>query len=432
MEYRIITEKDKRGLLLAFRVFVRAMNGERIPTTAGNNMLQKALNEGLSFDEILNKENWGRAQSVSQYLNAKDYIDTLCERRVEVKRLTEEPEWYEIHAGWRIVAEAVHDFYAEVANKGGKWNIPSALKSLAKAVKAHSLQALMSEKLILAVKGEGEEKTFFDYISAILADFNTLPIDDAPTREQEYRNNEEVITTVSADEAPDEEETEDEPRYPYLEEDEFMDPYAGVENPDAVDNPEEQEQPGEGTGIVPVLRSFRLEEEEPERPEDEDNPDDDPVPDYNAGFETAFIVSETPRDIKRSSLKLALMNYTPRELAGLIDTVEGGRSLSLSELIDVFTDGKFEPGKESPEARNIHMSLIGDMTMSFIACVQSQGIEMNEELAEKHDILKESWDLRDPNVRKLHKLKLLIYTEGKDDPDLLACVKDIEEFYSID
>lgn len=178
---RIITDNDKRGLTKALRVFVRNTGGERIPAREAAALVDEALAEGLTVDEILNRRNWIRAAGLMSGMGASDYIETLCDRRVTVTALKDEPGWQEPANGWRTVAEAAHDYYKEVTGKGGKWNVPSALRSLAKAVGAHSLQAVLSEALIAAVAGDGEPVSYFDYVSALARDPGALPVVDDPT-----------------------------------------------------------------------------------------------------------------------------------------------------------------------------------------------------------------------------------------------------------
>ena len=387
---RIITEKDKQGLLHAFRVFIRAMSGERILQKAGDTMLDKALSGGISFDELLNKENWGRASEVVSGLTAKDYIDVLVERRIEVRPFTEEPGWDEPAGGFIVIAEAAHDFFLNVTGRGGKWNIPSALTNLAKTIQQYSLQALLSEALISQVEGKLPECTWFVYIEYILKDYKTLTIDTGLTEAQEQRK---------------------------------------ALDKDAVD------------AAVEVETTIETQEAAPsadEGPEEEVMPEDEPYPEVHdpneeeslSGIETTFLMQYSPFDLKRNSLKLVLENYSLVEIQSIARTIEGGENLPLSEIIDHLTKGQFDPALEGPEGRNIHQNIAADLLPSFIDCVRIQGEEMDEELASHYDILKDSWDLRTPEVRKLHKLRQLIVSYGKDDPDLIAAIGDIESLYS--
>lgn len=375
---RNITPKDKRGLLVALRVFVRAMNGERIPGNAGEALVSKALAEGLTIDEILNRGNWARALSQVPELSAAEYIDALCERRIDVLELKDEPGWHDAESGWRTVAEAAHDFYMEVTGKGGKWNIPSALTNLAKAVDAHSLQAILSEELIFAVTSTEDPATYFDYVHAIAKDFNTLPVDDSLTEEQQRRRDQ--IESILNDH---EEETTEE------------------------DTDPENEEPGH-------------------------SPEDDPFPEYSDMFNTSLLTPD-PTDHKRRSIQSFIAGCSMTEISGLAKTMENGESLSLSEFIENLTRGRFDTNLETPEIRKIHLSLNGDLMDSFTECLQMQGFNpesfMKREDMRDLDLLKDSWDFRDPSVRKLHKLKKLILDYASEDEDLQDALEDLEEFY---
>ena len=408
---RTITTKDKRGLLIAFRVFLRAMSGERLSQQAGDAILDKALDSGLSFDEILNKENWRRALAIIPTgLTAKDYIDILCEHRIDVREIKDEPMWHDVNNGFAIVAEAAHDFFMEVCGRGGKWNIPSALTNLAKAIKEHSLQAILSEKLITEVTEPDSEMTYFGYISAIIRDFNSLQIEDAPTEAQAARRQEEEDILHNAV-SPGKEESEGE----------------------AARREEENESPEQTPGPeeTPAGGQEQEEEEEEIQPEDDPFPEPEEDDDFNnLQFETLITTQNTPRDMKKDSLRLVLENYTPTELLGLVATIEGGESMYVSDLIDYLTDGRFDPAKESADTRKVHQNISADLMPMFIDCVRSQNIDMDDSLAANYDILKDSWDLRTPQVRKLHKLKKLILTYGLEDGDLMESIQDIEKLYS--
>ena len=393
---RIITENDRKALVAAFRVFIRALNGERFNRAEGADLIDKAVSSGISVDVLLNKENWGRAVAVAGDIGAKEYVDILCGNRIDARELTEEPLWHEVSNGFGVIAEAAHDFFMEITGKGGKWNIPSALTNLAKAVRAHGLQAILSEALIKAVteKTGDPEMTYFYYINEIVRDFDTLPVDSSPTQMQLDRQTEqdEYIESITR---------------------EIDDASTGTDGDR--DEPAPEDGPAE-------------EDEDEGIPGEPDEDEPFPEPEEN-GFETMFIVQNNPRDFKKEALRNALGNYTPTELMGIVATVEDGESKSISELIDDFADGRFDPSLETNDARSIHMSICGDLLPTFVNCVRTQGIDMDEETAGQYDILHDSWDLRSPETRKLHKLTKLIYSAAHDDPDLLSAIPDIERLY---
>ena len=396
---RIITPKDKRGLLIAFRVFLRAMSGERLSQQAGEPILEKALGAGLTFDAILNKENWGRALALEPLMSAADYIDILIERRVDVREIKDEPLWNDTASGFSIIAEAAHDFYQEVTGKGGRWNIPSALTNLSRAIKDHSLQAVLSEGLIHRVE-EGREDTmnYFAFIQALAKDFSLIREDEVLTAEQAFRSNED---------------------------DEMLDAASGEEEEPVH---EETEQVHEVSVQDDSLESDAA---EPVPPEDEPYPEEffATENDANDVFDTVFITKDNPEDTKRNCLRIVLENYTPVELSGLLKTIEGAENIPISEIINHLVRGRFDISKEDAETRSLHQNISADLMPWFIECVRYQGIEMDEQIASGFDILHDDWDLRAAEVRKLHKIKRLIIAHGDEDPDLLAAMADIERLY---
>ena len=369
---RTFTDKDKRGLLVALRVFLRNMNGERISQPAGAPLIQKALDAGIDADILLNKGNWERAKQLEPDLQFKQYIDILTENRIEILSLKDEPDWHLTDNGFAVVAEAAHDFFMEVYGNGGKWNIPSAHVNLAKAIQAYTLQALLSEKLIQAVseKDNSEALTYFKYILIITKDFNSLPIETEP-----------------------------------------------AERPKRPKNAKQEQPENENDTYEP---------EEPEMPEEEPYPEETD----QGGFETVVIMQKNPNETKELCLRTVLMNYTPTELLGLVKTIDKGLSLTLQEIVSALANGKFDVRMEDAETRNIHQSINADLTQAFIDCVIMQGQTMDQEVASNYDILHDTWDLRSSEVRKRHKLLKLIFSEGKDDPDLMSAVEDIEKLYA--
>lgn len=377
---RTFTDKDKRGILVALRVFLRSLNGERVSQQAGIPLIEKALAAGVTLDILLNRANWQRALEVAPELQLKDYIELLCSGGIQARTLKDEPDWHVPEDGFAVIAEAAHDFFMEVSGNGGKWNIPSALVNLAKAIRTHSLQAVLSEKLINEVKEKDEDVTYFNYILAIVKDFNTLEIDDetpefkpipAPTQEESTDDGKEADDgKISEEQNPGNEEEEIAEEVPY---------------------PEEGEQ---------------------------------------SGFETVVIMQRNPNEIKEATLKSVLLNYSAAELLGILKTMDGGLSLTLRDVITKLAEGKFDVRMEDAETRRIHQQINSDLMLPFIDCVNTQGQPMDQELASSYDILHDTWDLRSFNVRKRHKLLKLIFSEGMDDPDLLAAAEDIEKLYS--
>lgn len=425
---RIFTHKDKRATLVALRTFMRPLTGERIPGKEGSEMVDFALLSGLTLDEIFNPANFSRALNASPGLTAADYIELMVNRSFEVRSLKDDEGWNETACGFLIVAETAQAFYKEITANGGKWNTPTALNNLAKCIRHHSLQAILSEGLINIVSermqdkaeavaenpdaepNDGEQNSqkgflnFYNYILTIDEDVNTIPVDDSLTEEQQVRlrESEDLINAIY--EEPLHADDNDDPEGMTDTVDENDDPYDGH-----TEMAPEEENNDDG-----LEQGFEINREAEEE----------------GGFTAAFISQNNPRDTKRNCIWASLGNYTYAELGGFLDTMENGAELSMQEIIENLTDGKFDVYKESPETARIHMSIVGDLLPSFIECVRTQGIIMDENLAAKYDILHDSWDLRDPAIRKLHKLKLLIYKQGDDDPDLIGAIHDIENLYT--
>ena len=389
---RIFTEKDILGLLVALRAFLKPLSGERISRQAGIPLIQKALDGGVTLDELFNKGNWDRAKAIDPGLDAQRYADLLIERAFEVKELKAETDWHSPDNGFAAVSEAVHDFFMEVSGKGGKWNIPSAHVNLAKAISTYSLQAILSEELVSRVVGQEEEMTYFNYILTIVKDFNSLQVNCDLSESQE-----------KARAALDNGKTQ--------------------ETSGSREEKEETTDPDE----VPEDTPFPSEEETDSPAEEEEYQDNEPDA---SGFESTVLLFPLPNKTKKDSLKTILGNYTPKELVGLVKTIDDGMNLSTDEVIDRLVKGKFDRNMEDVETRRIHQQINNDLIRPFVDCVHGQGREMDEDMATEYDLLYESWDLRNPNVRKMHKLLDLIYTYGKEDPDLLEASSDIEEFYS--
>ena len=421
---RIFTEKDKKALVVAFKRFGTAMSGMRLKDAEWESMLTQALAEGLTVDQLLNKENWARALKVSPELTPAEYVDILCERRIAVRDLKEEPMWYDTEtSNFRTVAEAAHDFFMSVTGKGGKWNVPSALRNLQKVIGKHSLQAVLSEELIGAVTG-GTDMNYFNYIAALDKDFNSLPVDNTLTAEQQGRvDEEEKILSAGVD-------TVQVPQTP--------------ETPEAPASPE----PAESTSVTvvtdepapePEANQVNVEYPDPEpEPEPEDSDDDGRFLYGDDERRNTSLLIPDPRETKRSCINQVLFSCTPEQLQGFLrilileEEKENERSLiTMTELVDYLTDGKFDVGAEDPATKDCHMQINGDLENSFLTCVRSQRISISKEDVDQIDFLHDSWDFRDPFVRRYSKLKRLIRKadERDVDDDIKDALADLEKYY---
>lgn len=407
---RTFTEKDRRGLAVAFRIFVRAMSGERTGTAAAEKLVVKATSEGVGIDELLNKENWARAAALEPELTAERYAEMLIREEVETRPLTAEPMWHEPSYGFTVIAEAVHDYYKEVTGRGGKWNIPSALSNLAHAIRKWGLQTILSEDLIAEVNATGANKdyTSYGYILALVKDFDTFhpetltePQEERMERKAARAEEEERACVTETDPDPEPEPGEGDTGDP---EDE---PY-----PEPGDDDGEGASEGTETGI-PDPAPFQ--EDEPAQT-----------------FESSFDIRNNARELKRNSIRNFIFGYTTEEISALAGTIAGGTNLNLDEIVDALTDGQFDEEAENTAAASMHKNLNADLTSSFIACVLSLDVDMDDEKASQYDILKCNWDLRTPSVRKFYKVKNLIEEKTREypDPDLKEAVRDLERLYA--
>jgi hypothetical protein len=418
---RIFTEKDKKALVVAFKRFGTAMSGMKLKDAEWEAILVQALAEGLTVDQLLNKENWARALKVSPELTPAEYVDILCERRITVRDLKDEPLWYDTDTGnFRTVAEAAHDFFMNVTGKGGKWNVPSALVNLQKVIGKHSLQAVLSEELIAAVTG-GAEMNYFNYVAALDRDFNSLPVDNSLTAEQQERlDEEEKILSAAVD-------TVEVPEIPEA-------PAKPSEN-NTSDATEFHDEPEPEQVIEQDFEGVDLREIDPE-PEDQDYDARSPYSDDDRR-NTSLLIPD-PRETKRTCIGQVLFSCTPEQLQGFLRIVtlgkdkESERSLiTMTELVDYLTDGQFDTAAEDPATRDCHMQINGDLANSFLACMRSQRISMSEADIDEIDFLHDSWDFRDPFVRRLSKLRRLIRKadERDVDGDVQDALSDLEKYY---
>ena len=60
-----ITEKDRQGMARSLQVFMSCVNGKRTQVKSLLEATDRAIDQGLSIDELLNTENYSRAQSIT-------------------------------------------------------------------------------------------------------------------------------------------------------------------------------------------------------------------------------------------------------------------------------------------------------------------------------------------------------------------------------
>ena len=141
-------------------------------------------------------------------------------------------------------------------------------------------------------------------------------------------------------------------------------------------------------------------------------------------------MSVDPVGQKRIAIKDALDKLTPIEIRALISIFPGAEKKPLERIIAELAEGKADWSSETSEAREVHMKVCRLIYPQFIMCTRLTGTEMDEKKAERYDILRSGWDLREPEDRKLYKMKELVYRDGNDsDDDLVEAVKDLEKYY---
>jgi len=184
----------------------------------------------------------------------------------------------------------------------------------------------------------------------------------------------------------------------------------------------------------PKLR-VREDVESVDRMAEIENVETDPFPEEDepverAEYSTSVVSSDDPTEYKKKCIATIIGRYSVRDLLGLTHTIYGGETLDLSCVIDKLAKGEFNVADESAETRNLHMNMNGDLLPHFIDCVRMQGLEMDEGIAMRYDILHDGWDLREPKVRKLHKIKRLVLMYADGDEDLMSALTDIEWLYA--
>jgi hypothetical protein len=422
---RKFTDKDIVAIAAALSTFTKYVNGKRVMTKICLPTVRRAVNAGLSLDEIFNKENYSRAGEISPMPSVDEYIETMIGRKITVKPFSEDEH---LDEDYTCLSECFHDFFTEISPRGGRWNIPNAKANLQKAISLYGLQPLFSEELMRAVnekyksKSDNKEKTAdkdekseeneegitcFEYIAEILKHKDDYDIVTDPTQEQLDRAEENKTLIDNIEKA-------EEIEAPQVEKTEITD---------------EDDEPDGPYASGKEVYQDKLHTETAYQPDDPDIYNDD-EPGLIPGQEdtNAFITMiDSPREFKRQCVAKEVMNSELDEINELAQLTGQKR---IEDIIIALTDGKFDIEKESLAAKQIHQYYNTDLMRSFIQCVTSQQYEINEDSAVKYDVLKDNWDLRDVATRKLHKLKQLIYTYALDDDDMMNAIKDLEDLYS--
>lgn len=396
MDYRIFTENEKNAISVAAMVFFREMDGKSRKSKTLLPVVEAALEGGLTLDELFNQGNWQRLSQIISGLTPVEYVEHLLLREVNCLPIKEEDGWCDDMKNMSLIGKCFHDFYTEICPKGGTWSTDNARLNLEKAIKLHSLQALMSEKSIKDARKteEGDaEITCYNYVLGVVK--GQIEVNDDLTETQYVLKNHDSECVYF-----------DENTFPFTEEDE-----KAIEAM-AEDSEKLRTEPVPG---MPDHAIFPIPEEFDEEWDSIDS-------------EEAFVSLMDPREMKRAAILSVVYNYTFEELGELMKIVPDARTLA--DFVEKLTDGHVDVSNESIQARSIHQNMSSELIPFFINAVRMQGYEMDDTLAVNHDPLIERWDFRDEKTRKAHKLKTLIYTHGENDEDLMNCIADIEKFYS--
>lgn len=393
---RQFSNKEKEAFARAFQTFVRSISGQRFNISTYSALIERALAQGLTMDEILNQENFNRVAQIIQKPSAEEYIDSMINRNVAVHYLTEDVGWDEV-SRLKVVSEAFHDFYVEILPKGGTFNTPNALDNIRKAILRHGLQTIMSETLIEKHKEsnlEESKQTIFQYVVNILRNAEDLGV----TSFKDNLSSEQMSLAQSNEET-------------------------GPEN-----EPETKEEivPGEHFNDhddSSELNVETIEEQEQENAFAEEEDED--------GVTSSFNINIDPKEYKAQTIHDIILGYNLTEIQALAECVSDGKTLN--GIIDSLAKGHYDKSKETLETRKIHQFMNADLISAFVKCVRIEGIEMDDKLASNYDVLLDDWDLRNSKTRKKDKIKNLIYQAMRDDnedPDLLNALEDIEKLYS--
>ena len=417
---RQFTEKEILGFARALQTYMRFANGQKAAVKTYVALVEKALGQGLTMDELLNKENYSRAGQVTNNPSAEDYIDTLIGRSVAVHTLRDDEGWDEPE-NIKMLAGCFHDFFIEILPKGGTYLTPAALENIRKAILRYGLQTIMDESYIEKHKAKFADEskhTCFQFLVNLLQnaeDLGVLSYDDNLSEQQLARRNETTVQDaqpegsvkeVNAEEVSDEDKNEAEK----VSGEEFTGKGNGVEL---------ETEPGIEPEDNGIPQEFEGQFNEEENGDEDEN-----------FISSSFNVNINPRDYKAQMIHDILIGLSFEELNILSQMAPSADSFQ--ELIGALARGEYNKDKETVDARNLHQFMNTELIRPFIECVRIEGIEMDDEIASRYDILLDDWDLRDPKTRKKDKIKNLIYQylKEEEDPDLQGAIEDIEKLYS--
>lgn len=396
---RQFTDKEINAFARGLMRYSYAIGAGRTQTATCEKNIRKALDCGITLDELFNKGNYDRACMAADGTmpDMTTYVELLTARNIESAPLRDENFWAAIDMGFSALAEAVHEIYIALTGFGGTYTTSNALNKLKAAIAKHSLQGILSERLMKAATEQMGASNYFRFVLAA-ANFDELPFETEMTEEQEQRlrENEELAQ-------------------------------AGETEPDAEEPEPEDASEGTDTGAPSEGKSGETEEtggkeDETPAPEPVEMPDEDP--------NETVVIPQNPRDLKRSAVTETVFYLSADELKALAPCVRDGKSVTVGDIVDALTNSEYDPSKEDMVGKAVHAALGERLTPAFISCVLQQGLDMDEERASKYDVLLQDWDLRTDRTRRLVKLKSLAFAYGDGDPDIDEAVRDLEAYYA--
>lgn len=397
---RKFTQNDLDGLAKAFQTFMSHANGQQVYIKTHKSELMRALQSGITIDELFNIHNYRRTAEVIPQASVKDYVDKLldCSICINTIRADYDPQDETTKA---IIADVFHSFYVFNCNKGGQYTTPNAINGIMKAVLRFSLQTVCSEELMCEVAKHldgdvnAEKITCFKYIQELITNqenYNALDEDtDSLTEEQQARFREQT--------APVEEEIHNIP-----------------EDEDGKKLSTEG-APWENDGDIycPDLKEMEY----------EDNADEEP---YSPKEET-FFMSVSPKIMKLNAVKQMLSSLLLSEIQILFS--KETEDIILDEFITNLVDGKYTLDMSDTRERELYLAMNGNLLPQFVECLKRQGREVDETTVAKIDLIKTEWDLRDYGTRVVQKLRELVLADSINeiDAEVLSAINDLEDFY---
>lgn len=373
---RTFSKKDIEAIAKAFQLFICNLSGEKLEETASKDLIQNALSNGIRLDTLFNKNNYFKvAQTTNTPPTANDYIEAIENNYIMAIDVKEEENWFVLDPDFMILAEVYHRFYSAATGKEGRWNNQQFARVFFDIVNKTSLQSIMNTSLI---DNNGEEPPFAISFLLNLLD-NDFTEDEPLTQEQQNKIDQDIATQEA------------------------------LNNKEEPEDFKEEETTTESEGTDPI-NALQMEE---------DN--------FYETFETNIMSGLVPRNFKRSQITATLFILSPGDINILSACVPG--ATTLETLIDKLTDNKLDTSLENIDAQQIHSQINAELIPKFIDYVQGEGIDIDEEAANNMDVLCSDWDLRNPNIRKFEKLKMLIFTHAIDDEDLVSTIPELEKLF---